>query len=140
MDPVTVLGLVASIVQLIDTTTKAIKYINDVKDAPRDRARLAREAANLLAFLTDLRYRLEETKSTDPWFTGIRSLGVKGGPLEQLNEAIDDLARKFKPEKSLKKLTKAVFWSLDKNEINNILTKIERLKTFVALTLNNDHL
>jgi hypothetical protein len=35
MDPVTVIGLVAGIVQLIDTTTKAIKYINDVKDAPR---------------------------------------------------------------------------------------------------------
>jgi hypothetical protein len=66
MDPVTVIGLVAGIVQLIDTTTKAIKYINDVKDAPRDRARLAREATSLLALLTDLRYRLEESKSTDP--------------------------------------------------------------------------
>jgi len=42
---------------------------------------------------------------------------VEGGPLEQFNEAIDDLARKLKPEKWLKKLTKAVFWSLDKNEI-----------------------
>jgi hypothetical protein len=140
MDPVTVIGLVASIVQLIDTTTKAIKYINDVKDAPRDRARLAREAASLLALLTDLRYRLEETNSTDPWFTGIRSLGVEGGPLEQFNEAIDDLARKLEPEKSLKKLAKVVFWSLDKNEINNILTKIERLKTFVDLALQKDHL
>jgi hypothetical protein len=65
---------------------------------------------------------------------------VEGGPLEQFNEAIDDLARKLKPEKSLKKLTKAVFWSLDKNEINNILTKIERLKTFVDLALQKDHL
>ena len=140
MDPVTVFSLVAGIVQLIDTTTKVIKYINDVKDAPRDRARLALEAASLLALLTDLKYRLEETKSTDPWFTGICSLGVEGGPLEQFNEAIDDLARKLKPEKSLKKLTKAVFWPLDKNEINNILTKIERLKTFVGLALQKDHL
>jgi hypothetical protein len=140
MDPVTVVGLVASIVQLIDATTKAIKYINDVKDAPRERARLAREATSLLALLTDLRYRVEEAKSMEPWFTSVRLLGVEGGPLEQFNGAIEDLARKLLPEKSLKKFSKAVFWTLDKNEINDILTKIERLKTFVNLALQKDHL
>lgn len=32
-----VVGLIASIVQLIDTISKAINYLNDVKDAPKDR-------------------------------------------------------------------------------------------------------
>jgi hypothetical protein len=140
MDPVTVVGLAAGIVQLIDATAKAVKYLNDAKDAPKDRARLAREAASLLALLTDLRYRVEEAKVTDPWFTGVRLLGVKGGPLEQFKEAIEKLARKLKPESGVKKFGKALLWTLDKDEINNILSEIERLKTLVSLSLQKDHL
>src|SRR5438046_7959257 len=103
-------GLAASIVQLIDATTKIIKYLNDVKDAPKDRARLARETTSLLALLTDLRYRVDEAKSTDPWFTGVRSLGVERGPLEQFKEAMEELARKLKPESGVKMFSKALRW------------------------------
>lgn len=63
MDPVTVVGFLAAVVQLIDVTSKVVNYFNDVKDAPKDRAKLAREAANLLPLFTELRYRVEETKS-----------------------------------------------------------------------------
>jgi hypothetical protein len=82
MDPITAVGLAASVVQLIDATTTAIKYLNDVNDAPTDRATLAREGSSLLALFTDLRYRVEEADSTGAWFAGIRSLGVEGGPLD----------------------------------------------------------
>jgi hypothetical protein len=140
MDPVTGVGLAASIVQLIDVTTKAIKYLNDVKDAPKDRAKLAKEATSLLVLLTDLRYRVEEAKSTDSWFTGVRSLGVEGGPLDQLKEAMEELARKLKPETTIKKFGKMLLWTLDKNKISDILSKIERLKTLVILALDKDHL
>ena len=66
MEPVTAIGLVASVVQLINATTKAIKYLNDVKDAPRDLAKLAREVVSLLALLADLRRRVGEVDSADP--------------------------------------------------------------------------
>ena len=138
MDPATAVGLAASIIQLIDVTTKAIKYLNDVKDAHKDRARLAREATSLLALLTDLRYRVEETESTDPWFTAVRLLGVEGGPLERFKRAIVELVRKLKPGSGMKKFSKALLWTLDKNEINNILSKIERLKSRVGLALQED--
>jgi hypothetical protein len=140
MDPVTVVGLTAGIVQLIDATMKAIKYLNDVKDAPKDRAMLAREAISLLALFTDLRSRLEEAKSTDPWFTGVRSLGVEGGALDQFKEALEELARKLKPEGGIKKFGKSLFWTLDKSDISCFLSKIERLKTLVGLSLQRDHL
>ena len=134
MDPVTAVGLAASIVQLIDATTKVIKYLNDVKDAPKDRWTLAREATSLLALLTNLRYGLEEPKSTNPLFN-VRSLGVEGGAFDQFKEAMEELARKLKPEAGIKKFGKALIWTLDKNEISNILSKIERLKTLVSLAL-----
>jgi hypothetical protein len=69
MDPITAVGLAASIVQLINATTKALKYLNDVKDAQKDRATLAREASSLLALITDLRNKVEEAEETD--LTGV---------------------------------------------------------------------
>jgi hypothetical protein len=140
MDPVTAVGLAASIVQLIDTTIKVIGYLNDVKDAPKDRATLARESTSLLTLFTDLRYWVEETTETDPWFTNIRSLGVKGGPLDLFKEAMEGLVTKLKPEAGIKKFGRALIWTLDKNDISNILSKIERLKTLISLTLQKDHL
>ena len=140
MDPITIAGLVASIVQLISATATVVQYLNDIKDAPKDRARLAREASNLLALLTNLRYRVEEAKSTEPWFTDIRSLGLAGGPLSQFQEAMETLEMKLRPETGLKKLGKALVWTLDRGDVEQILSKIERLKTFVSLALQNDHL
>jgi hypothetical protein len=140
MDPITAVGLAASIAQLIDATVKAMKYLNDVKDAPKDRAKIAREATSLLVLLTELRYMVEEAKSTDPWFVGIRSLGVRMGPLEQFKEEMEDLAKHLKPQGGIKKSGKTLLWTLDKKDINSILSKIERLKTCASLALQKDHL
>jgi hypothetical protein len=140
MDPVTAIGLVANIIQLIDATTTAIKYLNDVKDAFKDRATLAREAANLLVLLMDLRCRVEEAEPTDPCFIGVRSLGGKGGPLDQFKEAMENLAKGMKLQTGMKKFGKTLFWTLDKNNIIDTLSKIERLKTLVILALGKDHL
>lgn len=140
MDPLSVIGLTASLVQLIDSTAKAIGYLNDVKNAPTDRAKLALEATSVLTLLTDLRYRVEGAKSGDEWFTDMQSLGLKNGPLDQFKEAMDELTRKLNPERGMKKLSRMLTWTLDKKEVNNILYKIERLKTLVGLALQKDHL
>jgi hypothetical protein len=137
MDPI---SLAASIVQLIGATTKVIKYLNDVKDASKDRETLAREGCSLLTLFTDLRYRVEEAESTSDWFAVIRSLGGEGGPLDEFKKTMEELARKLKPEAGIKKFGKALIWALDRNEINNILSRIERLKSLVNLALQKDHL
>jgi len=43
MDPFSVLGAVASLLQLIDTAAKVIEYLDEIRDAPRERVWLARE-------------------------------------------------------------------------------------------------
>lgn len=138
MDPITVAGFVASIVQLIDVTSKVVTYLNDMKDAPKDRAKLAREAAGLYALFIDLKYRVGETTSTDPWFIGLRSLGAEEGPLAQFKIAMEDIADKLAPATGTAKVKRVFCWPLDKKEIDAILTKIERLKSFVNLALQND--
>ena len=140
MDPITVVGFVAAVVQLIDITSKVVNYLNHLKDAPKDRAKLAREATGLLVLFTDLRYRLEETKSTDPWFNGLRSLGGEGGPLMEFKSAIEDIANKLAPAPRVVKLTRVLHSTLDKREIVAVLSKIERLKSLVGLALQRDQL
>ena len=135
-------GFVAAVVQLIGVTSKVVNYFNDVKDAPKDRAKLAREAAGLLALFTDLRYRAEETDATDPWFTGLRALGGEGGLLMEFQRAMEDIADKLAPAAttSVASLKRVLRWTLDKKEIDVILSRIERLKTLVGLALQKDHL
>lgn len=133
-------GLTASITQLVAATTKAIRYINDVKNAPRERATLLLEATTLLALLTSLGYKVEVSRTTDPWFENVRSLGLPNGPLAQFKEAMVELARKLKPESGMKKVGKALVWTLDKKDIDGILAKIERLKNLVSLAVQNDNL
>ncbi|KAH0537517.1 hypothetical protein FGG08_005692 [Glutinoglossum americanum] len=60
---------------LINFTTKVTQYISDVEDTPEDRPRLAGGTPLL------------------PDLTGVRSLGVEGGLVEQSKEVTDDLSR-----------------------------------------------
>lgn len=87
---------------MIAATTRVVGYINDIKHAPKDRAKLAIKAASLIPSLTSLRYKVEDSTSTDPWFVGVRSLGVKKGPLDQFEKALELLAEKLKPQSGLK--------------------------------------
>jgi hypothetical protein len=113
-----------TVVQLFNATTNVIEYLHDVKNAPEDQVRLAEEAASLLALLADLRHRK----------------GVERRLLEQLKRAVEKLARKSKLEIGIKKLGKTLIWPLDKKEISDTLSQIERLKMLVSLTLQNDYL
>ncbi|RSL97643.1 hypothetical protein CDV31_012921 [Fusarium ambrosium] len=126
MDPASVVGLTASIIQLIETTAKVIGYVNNVKDAPAERAQFARHASSLLALLTDLRYRVEEAgPASDSWFVALRGLGVEGGPLDQLHDQMELLATKLEPSTGrFKKMGKALIWALDKKDIDETLAKL----------------
>ncbi len=140
MDPATAVGLAASVAQIITATTQVVGYINDIRDAPNIRARLAIEIASLTTVFTSLRYRVEELTSSDPWLLGVRSLGVENGPLGQFKEAMELLAEKLKPQSSFKKFGSKLLWTLDKKEIFDILSRIDCIKSLVGLALQRDNL
>ena len=132
------IGLVASIVQLIATTSKVIKYVDEVKDAPRERSSLASEAANLMPLLMTLKQRVETGSSTDPWFSSVRSLGLPGGPLAELKVLMEQLGGKLKLRR--KKLSGHLLWPSDKKECLALLAKIERVKSLIGLAMQDDNL
>jgi uncharacterized protein with NAD-binding domain and iron-sulfur cluster len=137
MDP---LSATASIIAILQLSSKVLGYLNDVKDASKDRAKCAVEAAHLNSLLTALRFRLEEGDSNTPWYTAVRALAAENGPLDQFKQALEQLQSKITDGGKLGKAGNAFVWKFKKEEIASILGRIERLKTLVEVALQIDHL
>ena len=67
-----------------------IGYINDVRHATTEQAKVAVEASNLYSLLTSLRFQVEAARSDDLWFKQVKMLGIHDRPLDQFK---DDLER-----------------------------------------------
>jgi hypothetical protein len=137
MDP---LSVTASIITIISLTGSVIRYLSDIKDAPKDRARCAEEAANVQSLLISLRYRLEEVEPGDPWFREVRKLAEKNGAIDRFKAGMEQLQAKVKPKDGLKRLGETLVWKLTKTEVAEILARIERLKLLTQIALEMDHL
>lgn len=138
MDP---LSLTVSVIATLQLSSKVLGYLNDVKDASKDRAKCAVEASNLNSLLVSLRSCLEEGNPNERWYTEVRALGVENGPLDQFNQALEQLQTKMiGGGTALKKMGDALVWRFSKEEITSILARMERLKTLVQIALQMDHL
>lgn len=137
MDP---LSIAASIIAVLQLSGKVLGYLNDVKDASKDRAKCAVEASNVHSLLLNLRFRLEEGSAGAPWFTAVRALGIENGPLDQFKQALEALQSSMTDGGRLKKAGDALMWKFKKEEIATILNRIERLKSLVEIALQMDHL
>ncbi|KFY17788.1 hypothetical protein V492_00386 [Pseudogymnoascus sp. VKM F-4246] len=138
MDP---LSVTASIIAIVQLTSVIIGFLNDVKDASKDRARCAIEVSNVSSLLVALIYRLEEASANDGWYTEVQSLAAANGPIDQYRSALEQLQSKLTSTASngLKKFGSALTWKFSKEEVTNILTRIERLKSLTQIALEMDH-
>lgn len=137
MDP---LSITASIIAILQLTSKVIQYLGDTKDAPKERGRLAIEAANLYSLLTTLRYRVYEASgSNEPWYNAVKSLA---GPLDQYKAVLEELSRKVVVPSgdSVGKIKHALTWTFNKGDVDRMLSRMERLKGLIQISLEMDHL
>ena len=140
MDLVTAIGAGASVLQLIGAAGKAIKYINDIKNAPRERFRLVQELNSLYGILIELESRVDEAKinGDDEWLSGLNSLTVKFGPIEQLGAALNSIVDKVKLASKIKTVGRTLIWPFAKKEIAEILEQIDRQKSTINFALQGD--
>lgn len=132
--------MAASIIAVVQMTGTVLGYLNDVKNASKDRDKLSIEASSVYGLLTSLAYRTKTVNSDDPWFTAVRMLGTENGPLDQFKQSLQSIASKLGPTTSFEKVRKSLIWKFEKKEVNAYLIHIERLKSLVGLALANDHL
>jgi hypothetical protein len=137
MDP---LSVTTSVIAVLQRTGEVIGYLNDVKDAPNECQQCAIEASNLQNLLINLRYRLEQGRTGDPWFTAVRSLNVENGHLDQYKQALEQLQSRVDVGNGAQKIKRRLVWKFSKAEVAGILARMERLKTLVSIALEMDHL
>ena len=137
MDPVPVFGLVASIIQLDEATAKVIKYVNEVKDAPKELASFSLQAASLMQLLMTLKQHIEDLSVDDTSsFSSIHTLGVPGGPISQLQADMELFWTRLKYTR--KKLARGLFRSSFQKDCVAVLSKIERFQGCIRSLLQDD--
>ncbi|KAJ7291413.1 hypothetical protein C8J57DRAFT_1458271 [Mycena rebaudengoi] len=121
MDPVSAVGLVASILQLVAAAKSAIDLGRDAVNATTDQRDLLLEIQNLTPLLEDLKHRLQQPNN--------QSVNVKlEKPLEQLKGTMEHIARKLGSANKVG--STALIWTFwNKTEVDADLAKIERFKT-----------
>lgn len=129
---------VVTAAKFINVTMRVIEYINEVNNAPKERATLAAEAAGLLSLLCEFQERARTSSTSEPWFQGALSLAVPNRPLEKFRSSMESLAAKLRPEKGIKSVRQRLLWPLDKIQVKNTLGIIDRIKSLVSSALEGD--
>jgi hypothetical protein len=137
MDP---LSVTASVIAIVKLTGEVIKYLSDIKDAPKECQQCTIEACNLQNLLINLRYRLEQGQTGDSWFSAIRTLNVENGPLDQYKQALEQLRSHVDVSNGVQTMKRRLGWRFSKAEVTGILARMDRLKTLVSIALEMDHL
>jgi hypothetical protein len=134
------LSVGASIVAILQLTTEVVKYLKDVKDAPKDCRQCMDEASNLYSLLVSLLYHCNQGKAGDDWYTAVRALDTENGPIDQYKQALTQLLSKVEKIDGLHMVKRRLLWKFSKAEVTSILARMERLKSLVDIALQMDHL
>lgn len=134
------LSIAAGIIAVLQLTTTAVQYLNDIKHGPAECRRILIEVVTVSGFLHTLKALAESMQPDDLQVSALRSLNVPDGPLEQVKLALECLVLKIKPARGLERVSTSLTWSLKKADVNNILASIERQKALFLLAMQNDHM
>ena len=130
--------MTASIIAVLQLTATLTSYLNNVRNATAEQAKVAVEASNLYSLLTSLRFRVDTAQSTDPWFQQVQKLGFKDGPLDQLKDTLATMVERISPLGKRDQIKSILMWKFTKSEVDEALQRIERLKSLINCALIND--
>ncbi|KAJ6614000.1 hypothetical protein B0H10DRAFT_1951025 [Mycena sp. CBHHK59/15] len=129
-----IVGLVASILQLIDTAAKAWDYVKGFHDAPKDQRKLLLEIRNLEPLVRELDKRIASKISA----TLVNSIQQFKEPLVQLKGTMERLMIKL-DSVGISKISTCLTWPLwGKEDIQEGFNTIERFKSLLNVWLSMD--
>ena len=110
-----------------------------MKEGGNDRLRLTTEFDPLWMVLKLLEGQLEPTNvHEEAWLEGLRSLEVPNGIFDQIREAVQRLDARLRPQTGHRKALQTLIWPLiDKRDVEEIVSQIERFESSVFLVLNH---
>lgn len=136
MDP---LSILASVAALATATFQVVSFLGAMKEGGNDRLRLTTEVNSLWMVLKLLEGQLEPTNShEEAWLDGVRSLKVPNGVFDQISASVHRLDVRLKPQTGHRKALQTLRWPLiDKKDVEDTVSQVERLKASVSLVLNH---
>lgn len=131
----------ASIINITALTGVLIEYLRAAKQAPSDRRKLLLEANSLVALLISLKdyITIEDQEAHLKWRRAVLELDMPDGPFAQYRKAVQSLLKKISPQSRLEKATQTALWKIKKEDVNETLLRIERMKSLISIALEMDH-
>ncbi|KAJ7453118.1 hypothetical protein FB451DRAFT_671878 [Mycena latifolia] len=129
-----IIGLVASVLQLVDTVAQIRGYIKDFRDAPKDQQRLLLEVQSLEPLVKELDNRMRSNQAAE-LTSGLLEFEK---PLIQLKGTMERLTKELSSD-GLAKVSNRVVWPLwGKEAVEEGLDAIERFKSLLNAWLGMD--
>ncbi|KAI9772157.1 MAG: hypothetical protein M1839_002528, partial [Geoglossum umbratile] len=132
------LSVTASIIAILQLSSKVIKYVNGAAGAATERKRLRDEVRSCESILQRLKDEADDADEGKLWLETIKALEAPDAPLYRLGVAFRVVIEILEPKKGLEKALSALKWPFDEKEVEKIFSTIEREKTLLALALTND--
>lgn len=135
------LGVVSGIIAVADLTYTVLRYLKSAHDAGKEIQDYNREAPNFAELLTSLAVHVTQSggQNGDPWFESVQTL--QRGPMQQYQTAVETFKEKVAPRTGFREnFTQRMTWKFVKDDVKEILEKMERLKSLVVIALQKDHL
>lgn len=129
------IGLVASIIAILELSSKAVDFLSKLKHASEERLQLQREFVSITGLLTVLRTKSDEWKN-ESWSETVKLLE---SPLLQTRVVMERVLPKLEQGTGMKKLGMQLIWPFQKAEVLDIITSLERYQRYFLLALQNDH-
>jgi hypothetical protein len=141
MDPFSFsFSIAAIIIAVLQLTASVLRNITDVHDAGHERDKYYWEALNLYGLLTTLRLHVESGRYKEFWCQVISTIAAKDGALQQYQTELESLGEKIRLIYSVVKAPGALGWKFIKDDVKDLLAKMDCLKTLVQNDLDIDHL
>ncbi|KAJ7107888.1 ankyrin repeat-containing domain protein [Mycena epipterygia] len=127
-----VLGLLATILQLVDTVAKAGTFIKDLHNAPKQQQQLLSEITSLQPLLTAFHDRLLNNSSS------AAGEHIKD-PLSAFEDTMKHCSSKLQEGGAFNRVSKPISWTLwNKKEAKEELDQVERFKSLLSTWLTMD--
>ena len=134
----------SSIITIVATSYKALKYINDVRDGGKERSALSTEALELHDTLLRMQdqFGSHDLHDGSTWARSISSLFQLHGPAEQLKSTLDDIVARIEvpPGRSVKAFARRLKWPFEKYEAQRLCDRLRSLKDTFVLALGRANL
>jgi ankyrin repeat protein len=136
MDPLSAVGLLASVVQIADASFKIMKVLDTIKEGAKDRRRLSDEITILWMLLRNLETQFAplSAEQNGAWMKPLDSLAEPGGVFQQLSEALNEvLDRLTRSDNRFGRAMQTLRWPLTETFVEKTVAKIERLKSSIVV-------